>query len=89
MHLSIYSIEETLFEGKVESISLPTPLGEITILENHLPIISLINPGEIRFILENNQQKSFRFPGGIVEVRPESEVVILQQEVNNVVEKQQ
>lgn len=87
MTLSIYTIQETLFEGKVTSITLPTPDGEINILENHLPIISLVSSGTIQFILEDNQQRSLSFPGGIVEVRPESEVVILEQEVSNVVEK--
>ena len=79
MKLSIYSIQQTLFEGEVQSLTLPTSTGEITVLDGHIPLISLVNPGDIRFT-HSGTEISISFPGGIIEVRPGSEVVILAEE---------
>ena len=38
----------TAFEGKARSVTLPTPDGEITILADHMPMVSLLADGEIR-----------------------------------------
>ena len=77
MHLSIYSLQETIFEGEATSVSLPTPLGEITVLDHHIPMISAVSRGEIRCTLRNNTIKALPFSGGILEVRPESNVIVL------------
>jgi F-type H+-transporting ATPase subunit epsilon len=38
----------TAFEGKARSVTLPTPDGEVTILSDHMPMVSLLIDGEIR-----------------------------------------
>ena len=76
MKLSIYSIQRTLFEGEVESATLPTPMGEITVLDNHIPLISLVSPGSVRYTRSGDEQ-SLSLAGGVLEVRTENEVVIL------------
>ena len=85
MKLSIYSLQETLFEGDVTSVSLPTPLGEMTVLDHHIPLVSIISSGEIRYTLLNPKQsrgtneliETLPFHGGILESQPESKVVVL------------
>jgi F0F1-type ATP synthase epsilon subunit len=77
MHLSIYSLQETLFEGQVVSVNLPTPLGEMTVLNHHIPLVSIISPGEICCVLPDSTIKTLPFHGGILEVRPQSNVVVL------------
>ncbi|MBI4224715.1 MAG: hypothetical protein HY617_00115 [Candidatus Sungbacteria bacterium] len=77
MHLSIYSLQETIFEGEAISVSLPTPLGEMTVLDHHIPMVSAVSPGEIRCTLHDSTIKALPFSGGILEVRPESNVVVL------------
>ena len=77
MRLSIYSLRETIFEGEAASVSVPTPLGEMTVLDHHIPMISTVSPGEIRCTLRDNTIKALPFSGGILEVRPDSNVVVL------------
>lgn len=77
MRLSIYSIEKTIFEGEVRSASIPTPLGEMTVLDHHLPLISLVSAGTIQYTNTQNARRTLLFNGGILEVRPGSEVIIL------------
>ena len=79
MKLSIYSLQSTLFEGEVEQITLPTSQGEITVLDNHIPLITLVSPGYVRYAHSGTQQMT-KLSGGVLEVRPESEAVILAEE---------
>ena len=79
MKLSIYSITKTLFEGQVISATLPTSLGEMTVLDPHLPLVSSLSSGEVRFVRLDGSPDSVAISGGILEIRPESEVVVLVQ----------
>lgn len=76
MKLSIYSITDTLFEGEVEKIIAPTPMGEITVLDGHVPLISSIQKGEIT-VEHNKVRKQIPVQGGILEVQPEDRVILL------------
>lgn len=80
MKLSIFSIKSTIFEGEVKSISFPTLQGEITVLENHLPLITLVSRGILRYTDSRDEEYNLLLNGGIIEVRPQSEVVILAEE---------
>ncbi|MBI3442197.1 MAG: hypothetical protein HY007_00280 [Candidatus Sungbacteria bacterium] len=77
MHLSIYSLRETIFEGEATSVSLPTPLGEMTVLDHHIPMVSAVSPGQIHYVLPDSTTTVLPFNGGILEVRPESSVIVL------------
>lgn len=71
MKLQIFSLEGTLYEGTTDQVSLPTTDGEITVLENHIPLITLLKKGVIR-----TKDKNIEIPGGFVEVT-ENKVVVL------------
>lgn len=45
--LKITTPDRTLFEGEVYEALVPTPEGEIGILPNHKPLISLVSAGPI------------------------------------------
>jgi len=77
MKLFIYSLQSAIFDGEVKSLTLPTLQGEITVLEDHLPLITLINRGLIRYIDSANKPSTLDFAGGVAEIRPGSEIVIL------------
>ena len=47
IHLSILNLEEKIFDGNVESITIPGEAGELTILPNHVPIVTAIKKGAI------------------------------------------
>ena len=53
-HFKIASPERVVFEEEVFSVSLPTEIGEITILPHHIPLISNVVAGEI--VARNNSQ---------------------------------
>ena len=48
MFLEIVSPEATLFSGEVESVTVPGINGEFQMLNNHAPIVSLLQEGEVK-----------------------------------------
>jgi F0F1-type ATP synthase epsilon subunit len=77
MKLSIYSIKQTLLATDAERVTLPTSQGQITILDHHLPMITLVNAGNVAYYTSQNQWQEIAFAGGIAEIRPGSELVLL------------
>ncbi len=49
MYLEIVSPEATLFSGEVNSVTVPGINGEFQMLENHAPIVSLLQKGLVKF----------------------------------------
>jgi F-type H+-transporting ATPase subunit epsilon len=45
--LKIITPEKTIFEEMVDSVSIPTTEGEITILPHHIPLVSAVASGDI------------------------------------------
>ena len=55
MYLEIVTPEANLFKGTVESVIVPGIAGEFQMLENHAPIVSLLQEGTIKFRGDFNQ----------------------------------
>ena len=71
LQLKIVSLKEVVYDDYVDSVTLPTKAGEITVLPNHVPLISHLSKGSIRARCKG-QQKSFELGGGFREVTSES-----------------
>lgn len=72
----IVTPERLVFEGAVDSVSLMTEMGEITVLPHHIPLVGLVRPGEVR--IKHGAEESYLFTaGGYVQIRPGNEVVVL------------
>ena len=48
MYLEIVSPEATLFAGEVTSVTVPGVNGEFQMLQNHAPIVSLLQEGAVK-----------------------------------------
>ncbi|MBI4272622.1 ATP synthase F1 subunit epsilon [Candidatus Uhrbacteria bacterium] len=68
MHFSIITPECVVYSDSVESITLPTQEGEITVLENHVPLVSILRAGEL-LIQKNKEIIPLAVSGGVVQVR--------------------
>jgi len=69
MQVSIIAPDRSVYSGKAVSITLPSVNGSFTALENHAPIVSLLEKGEI-FVQESADAEkiSFSIKGGLVEI---------------------
>lgn len=69
MILKVYSEGKiTLEKQLVESITLPTESGVITILEDHTALLSKLAPGEI-LIESKDETNEFFIEGGILKIK--------------------
>ncbi len=48
MFLEIVTPEASIFQGEVESVTVPGVDGEFQMLNNHAPIVSLLQEGKVR-----------------------------------------
>ena len=77
MHISIHSIRQTLFEGQAQKLICRTPQGQITILDHHLPMVSLLTGPFVEAVNPAGEATRIPMTGGFLEVQPESRIVIL------------
>lgn len=58
MNLKISSPEGVIFNGDVEKITLPTEDGAITVLPNHIPLVSVLKPGVVVLWFKKQEAKN-------------------------------
>ena len=67
--------EKVVYEEEIDQITLPTKMGEITVLPNHLPLVSSLNPGEI-LIKKDKEEIPMAISGGFVELNNNQMVIL-------------
>ena len=68
MIVEVLTLEEVLFSNEVKSVVLPGKNGRFEILNNHAPIISILNNGIVKIIDNNNEETSIEIGGGSIEM---------------------
>ncbi|MEK7064872.1 MAG: ATP synthase F1 subunit epsilon [Patescibacteria group bacterium] len=76
LKLKIATPEKVIYENEILQVSIPTMDGEITVLPNHVPLISVLKAGEMR-IVDKEGEQILAVSGGFLEVRGQNEIVIL------------
>ncbi len=66
LRFQLITPDKILYEGDAESVSLPTPQGEITVLPHHIPLISIVIPGSI--LVRGKEEHIFAVSRGVVEI---------------------
>lgn len=64
--IRIITPERTVLEGQASQATIPTKLGEITILKDHIPLIGYIKPGVV-VTKEGNDEIEMAVSGGFLE----------------------
>jgi len=70
VHVDIVSAEKEIFSGLAEMVFAPAELGEVGISPRHAPLISKLNPGEVRVKVSEKETQEFYVSGGLLEVQP-------------------
>lgn len=72
MRLNIYSLKRTIFSGEAKSLNCQTKAGEITILDNHAPLITILSPGMVCVNDTRGEEHYVPIRDGFLEVKPDS-----------------
>jgi len=70
VHVDIVSAEKEIFSGTAEMVFAPAELGEVGISPRHAPLITKLNPGEVRVKVSDTESYPFYISGGLLEVQP-------------------
>jgi F-type H+-transporting ATPase subunit epsilon len=76
LKLSIIAKDKITYEGDAEAVFVPTTTGLIEVLPMHMQLVSTLSKGEI-LVKANNAEQKFIISGGVLEVRPNNNVIIL------------
>ncbi|MDO8505929.1 MAG: ATP synthase F1 subunit epsilon [bacterium] len=68
--------ERIVYKEQVDSLTLPTKDGEITVLPNHIPLVAVLVPG-VAVVRKGGQESYMAVSGGFIEVQPGNRVVVL------------
>lgn len=70
--LEIVTLRGVVLSTEAHEVSIPTPDGEISVFDNHAPLVTLIDPGVIKIRSNQNQKDTDRdiraTNGGIAEI---------------------
>lgn len=77
MKLSVVSLKGLEFEGEVSSLNLKTTSGEITVLDNHRPLITALTKGEAVVIKKGGEKFNFDIGSGFLEVSDNNQATML------------
>ena len=76
LKLKIVTPEKILFEKRVSQVSISTVMGEVTILPNHIPLVSQLASGEVVVNANGDEEDLMAISGGFVEVLPDQVVIL-------------
>ncbi len=80
MKLGVYSLQKVLYRGEASEVNCNTRNGEITILDHHEPLISILGKGTMTIVDENKKTLYIPVSSGFLEVRDGNEAKILVEE---------
>lgn len=77
MHLNIISLQGIKYDGEVSSLNLKTTSGEITVLDNHRPLITQLAKGQAVIVKEDGDRINFDIESGFLEVEADNKASLL------------
>ncbi len=72
-------MRRTVYGGDAGRLTLPTSVGEITVLDNHEPYVTILSAGKLRYEVAG-AEAHLVIKGGFLEVREGNEVRVLADE---------
>lgn len=72
----VVSAKESLYVGRVKALIAAGQEGELGILAGHTPLITLLKPGVLRLVLEDNSEEVIYVSGGVLEAQPKNVTVL-------------
>lgn len=76
LQLRVITPAKLVFEGEAEEIVAPGEMGEFGVLPGHVPFVSTLCPGRLRFRVEGSGESVFIIHGGLVDVKDDTVSVL-------------
>lgn len=79
--LEIVTPERIAYSGPVDSVVLPSESGEVGILSGHIPLLTMVEPGELQ-VTANGATEFLAIDKGFVQVLGDKVSVLTEQAIN-------
>ncbi|MEI6478073.1 MAG: ATP synthase F1 subunit epsilon [bacterium] len=76
LKITITTPDGLLFQGEADEVVVPTKSGMIGVRTNHLPLVSLLKPGQLEAKKDGGPSHKFQVREGYVKVGPQEVSVI-------------
>jgi F-type H+-transporting ATPase subunit epsilon len=77
MYVAIHSLKKTLFEGDAKAVNVKTTGGEITVMDHHRPLITMLAKGPMRVTDAGGKDHFFEIESGFLEISSENRLKLL------------
>ena len=68
IQFEIVTLQQVVLKQAITQVTVPTKEGEITILPDHIPLVSILKPGVIETKDESGEMEIMSISGGFIEV---------------------
>lgn len=75
MRLQIITAEREVFAGEVDALVAPGVAGELGVLPNHAPLITVLQPGEL-MVRVSGEESYLALSGGYLEVLGDQVIIL-------------
>ena len=75
LRLDIVTAERAVYSDEVDLVVVPGIEGELGILPHHAPLMTMLEPGEMR-IRKGGEETYLAVSGGFLEVRPDRVIIL-------------
>jgi F-type H+-transporting ATPase subunit epsilon len=80
MKLNVYSLKKILYQGDVIAVNCKTNAGEITVLDHHRPLISVLPAGVVKVTDTEQKDHYFNVSSGFLEMDETNAMQLLVEE---------
>jgi len=74
--VDIVSAEGAIHSGEALMVFAPAQMGEVGIAPRHAPLLTALNPGEVRVQTVDGKEESFYITGGMLEIQPHAVTIL-------------
>ncbi|MCX6745292.1 MAG: ATP synthase F1 subunit epsilon [Candidatus Parcubacteria bacterium] len=67
LQFKITTPEREVYNDQIDQVTIPTREGEITVLPEHIPLLAVLVPGELK-IVKDKEENLMAVAGGFIEV---------------------
>ncbi len=82
MVLDILTPEKAIFSGEIKLIKIPGTTGSFEVMDNHAPIISSLDKGELKITPTKGEDIYYQIEGGVIEVNNNKVIVLVEKIIN-------
>ncbi|MDE0159616.1 MAG: ATP synthase F1 subunit epsilon [Candidatus Dadabacteria bacterium] len=82
LRLKIITPEKLVFDGEVEELVAPGQMGEFGVLPGHVPFLSVLFPGRLRFKTVESGENTLIIHGGLADVKDDTVSILTDQSEN-------